>query len=149
MNDYDYFDDMDEGYISPSGLTLDKSKEQSPFLEGLARVRNELTRLGYGAQDFTNAGPRIEMDARNAAVSVFSAYNTSAGNKGCLTIDMPRDEFVQKVVDEILGMGELTPLLEDQSIEDIAVNGPNEIMTYSSGGWNHQALKFESSERLL
>ena len=97
MNDFDYFDETGEDgfeYGSVSGLTLDKSKEGSPFLEGLARVRNELTRLGYSAQDFTNAGPKIEMDARLAARSVFSSYNTSAGEKGCLTIDMPREEFV-------------------------------------------------------
>ena len=152
MNDFDYFDETGEDgfeYGSVSGLTLDKSKEGSPFLEGLARVRNELTRLGYSAQDFTNAGPKIETDARLAARNVFSSYNTSAGEKGCLTIDMPREEFVQKVVDEILGMGELTPLLADQSIEDITVNGPGEVMTYSSGGWDHQGMKFESSERLL
>lgn len=150
MEEYDYFDDnFDSGFGFQSGVTLDKSKEQSPFLEGLARVRNELTRLGYRAQDFTNAGPKIEADARNSARSVFTSYNTSAGNKGCPTIDMPRDEFVQKVVDEILGMGELTPLLADQSIEDIAVNGPDEIMTYSAGCWERQPMKFESSERLL
>lgn len=152
MRDFDYFDETGEDgfdYRSASGLTLDGSREKSPFLEGLARVRGELTRLGYSAQDFTNAGPKIEMDARTAARAVFSSYNTSAGERGCLTIDMPREEFVQKVVDEILGMGELTPLLADQSIEDITVNGPKEVRTYSSGGWDRQGMRFESSERLL
>lgn len=74
MNDFDYFDETGEDgfeYGSVSGLTLDKSKEGSPFLEGLAHVRSELTRLGYRAQDFTNAGPKIEMDARLAAKVFF------------------------------------------------------------------------------
>jgi pilus assembly protein CpaF len=40
-------------------------------------------------------------------------------------------------------------LLEDDSIEDIAVNGPDEVMVHRGGRWEETDIRFESPERLL
>lgn len=151
--DFDYFDESysDDGdnFVSTRGATLMGGKEKSPFLEAVGMVREELSRT-YTAQDFSNAGPRIEADAQRTAREVYQRYNALAGEKGYPTVDMPREEFVQKVINEILGMGELTPLLNDQRIEDTVVNGPNEVRVFYGGLWhNVEGLRFQSSERLL
>ena len=156
FNDFDSFDESysDDNYNysnygQNAGKTLLNSKEKNPFLEGVGMVRDELSRT-YNAQDFANAGPRIEADAQKTAREVYSRYNTAAGEKGYLTIDMPREEFVLKVINEILGMGELTPLLNDQKIEDTVVNGPNEVRVFYGGLWHEvPGMKFQNSDRLL
>ncbi len=57
--------------------------------------------------------------------------------------------FVEKALADILGMGALEPLLADESIEDIAVNGPNEVMAYRGGRWEETGTTFQSAPRLL
>lgn len=153
FNEYDTFDesfgDTSYSYNQNAGKTLLNGKEKSPFLEAVGMVRQELSKT-YSAQDFANAGPRIEADAQKTAREVYSRYNTMAGERGFLTLDMPREEFVRKVINEILGMGELTPLLNDQRIEDTVVNGPNEVRVFYGGLWHEvEGMSFQSSDRLL
>ena len=44
-----------------------------------------------------------------------------------------RDHFVQEIVDEVLGFGPLEPLLHDDSISDILVNGAKQVYVEKSG----------------
>ena len=46
-------------------------------------------------------------------------------------------------------MGAIEPLLKDESIEDIAINGPDEVMVYRDGGWEETEVTFDSQIRLL
>jgi pilus assembly protein CpaF len=50
---------------------------------------------------------------------------------------------------DLLGMGAIDTLLKDESIEDIAINGPTEVMVYRKGGWEAESVSFPTPERLL
>jgi pilus assembly protein CpaF len=57
--------------------------------------------------------------------------------------------LIRRVVDEALGLGILEPLLEDASITEIMVNGPEQIYVERSGRVERLPLRFASEEQLL
>ncbi|SOD62169.1 pilus assembly protein CpaF [Streptomyces zhaozhouensis] len=57
--------------------------------------------------------------------------------------------LIRRVVDEALGLGILEPLLEDASITEIMVNGPDQIYVERSGRVERLPLGFASEEQLM
>ncbi|MDT0310354.1 CpaF family protein [Streptomyces sp. DSM 44917] len=60
-----------------------------------------------------------------------------------------RTLLIRRVVDEALGLGILEPLLEDASITEIMVNGPDDIYVERSGRVERLPLRFASEEQLM
>ncbi|MFR9674416.1 CpaF family protein [Streptomyces sp. TR06-5] len=57
--------------------------------------------------------------------------------------------LIRRVVDEALGLGILEPLLEDASITEIMVNGPERIYVERGGRVEQLPLRFASHEQLM
>src|SRR5262245_17123441 len=64
----------------------------------------------------------------------------SAGERGAL---------IRRVVDEALGLGVLEPLLADQSITEIMVNGPDDIYVERGGRLQRIDTTFANEDQLL
>ncbi len=62
---------------------------------------------------------------------------------------LERRDLVQELLDDILGLGPLEKLLRDASIDDILVNGPNQIFVERSGVLKQVAVRFRDSDHLL
>ncbi|MBM9619615.1 CpaF family protein [Streptomyces zhihengii] len=60
-----------------------------------------------------------------------------------------RSQLIRRVVDEALGLGVLEPLLEDASITEIMVNGPDQIFVERGGRVELLPLRFASNEQLM
>ncbi|MBB1247333.1 Flp pilus assembly complex ATPase component TadA, partial [Streptomyces durbertensis] len=60
-----------------------------------------------------------------------------------------RAMLIRRVVDEALGLGILEPLLEDNSITEIMVNGPDHIYVERAGRVERLPLRFASAEQLM
>lgn len=60
-----------------------------------------------------------------------------------------RSRLVQRVVDEALGLGILEPLLADESITEIMVNGPKTIFVERAGRLEKLDLQFANNEQLM
>ncbi|MEV6163269.1 CpaF family protein [Streptomyces sp. NPDC052052] len=60
-----------------------------------------------------------------------------------------RTQLIRRVVDEALGLGILEPLLEDASITEIMVNGPDQIFVERSGRVEQLPMRFSSHEQLM
>jgi pilus assembly protein CpaF len=59
-----------------------------------------------------------------------------------------RSTLIQRVVDDALGLGVLEPLLADETITEIMVNGPNDIFVERAGRVERVATTFSSVEHL-
>jgi pilus assembly protein CpaF len=59
-----------------------------------------------------------------------------------------RSTLIQRVVDDALGLGVLEPLLADETITEIMVNGPNDIFVERRGRIERVATTFSSMEHL-
>ncbi|SDK39250.1 CpaF family protein [Streptomyces indicus] len=60
-----------------------------------------------------------------------------------------RSQLIRRVVDEALGLGVLEPLLEDASITEIMVNGPDAIFVERAGRVEQLPLRFASNDQLM
>ncbi|MET8680715.1 CpaF family protein [Streptomyces sp. NPDC004647] len=60
-----------------------------------------------------------------------------------------RSLLIRRVMDEALGLGVLEPLLEDASITEIMVNGPDQIYVERAGRVERLPMRFASNEQLM
>ncbi|MFD9541610.1 CpaF family protein [Streptomyces sp. NPDC060022] len=60
-----------------------------------------------------------------------------------------RSQLIRRVVDEALGLGILEPLLEDASISEIMVNGPEQVYVERGGRLELLPLRFSSNDQLM
>ncbi|MER5180259.1 CpaF family protein [Streptomyces sp. NPDC002896] len=60
-----------------------------------------------------------------------------------------RSALIRRVVDEALGLGILEPLLEDASISEIMVNGPDQVFVERGGRLEQLPMRFSSQEQLM
>lgn len=121
---------------------------RDPYQEALVEVRRRLTET-FTPDQLGAAGPRVTDEAAKLASRVYISFNDHALRENRERIPVDPELFVSRALADLLGMGPLEPLLEDDSIEDIAVNGPNEVMVHRLGCWEETGIQFESPERLL
>jgi pilus assembly protein CpaF len=60
-----------------------------------------------------------------------------------------RDELVQELMDEVTGLGPLEPLLRDEDIADILINGHKQIFIEKSGKLTLSDVRFADEKHLL
>ena len=60
-----------------------------------------------------------------------------------------RREYVKNIIDELLGLGPLQPLMDDESITDIMINGHNNVFIERNGLVENSSITFIDEEQLL
>ncbi len=60
-----------------------------------------------------------------------------------------RARLVSELQDEILGLGPLEPFLRDESVQDILVNGPEQVYVERGGVLERTAARFRDREHLM
>lgn len=60
-----------------------------------------------------------------------------------------KERMVAELVDEVLGFGPLTPLLNDATVTEIMVNGPDTVYVEKSGVMLLTEIKFEDTRHLM
>ncbi|MFC8533941.1 CpaF family protein [Streptomyces sp. NPDC057249] len=69
--------------------------------------------------------------------------------EGPVLSSVERSQLIRRVVDEALGLGILEPLLEDASISEIMVNGPEQVYVERGGRLELLPMRFSSHEQLM
>ncbi|GAB2802647.1 CpaF family protein [Streptomyces sp. NPDC054796] len=69
--------------------------------------------------------------------------------EGPVLATQDRALLVRRVVDEALGLGVLEPLLEDATITEIMVNGPDQVFVERAGRVEQVPVRFASDEQLM
>ncbi|MFJ2175478.1 MULTISPECIES: CpaF family protein [unclassified Streptomyces] len=69
--------------------------------------------------------------------------------EGPVLSTVERAQLIRRVVDEALGLGILEPLLEDASITEIMVNGPDQIFVERGGRVEQLPMRFGSHDQLM
>ncbi|MEJ2087071.1 MAG: CpaF family protein [Gammaproteobacteria bacterium] len=77
-----------------------------------------------------------------------TAFDILAQESVPLTSDA-RERVVQCIEDEIMGLGPLEPLLNDPTVSDILVNGPDQVYVERRGKLELTDIKFSSNRHLL
>ncbi|MGW8378791.1 CpaF family protein [Streptomyces sp. ODS28] len=69
--------------------------------------------------------------------------------EGPVLATQDRSLLIRRVVDEALGLGVLEPLLEDPTITEIMVNGPDQVFIERAGRVEQVPVRFASDEQLM
>jgi len=119
----------------------------SPYGMALDQIRQVLAQ-SYRAEQINEGGPKVAAELERIARTVYEEFNMKALHNNQPTIEINIHIFISQIKSDILGMGPLEPLLKDPEIEDIAINGFNEVMVFRNGVWELSNVKFDSRSRL-
>jgi len=105
------------------------------------RVQNRL---------ITEMDPSMDV-SRTAEVraTIKEMYDSILQEESIILGRKERDALFEQIVAEILGLGPLEPLLADETITEIMVNGPKKIFVERRGKVQRVNLAFESDEHLM
>lgn len=111
------------------------------------RLKRDLVdRLGLGVVATMVASEDIGTARAEMEVTCLAILNTQGYEE--LT-EGERGELVREVLDEICGLGPIQPLLEDESITEVMINGCEHLF-FERGGEIHAAERvFDSPEQIL
>jgi pilus assembly protein CpaF len=60
-----------------------------------------------------------------------------------------KDALVERVLSSALGLGPLEPLLQDQSVDEVMVNGPGQVLAERNGRIVPTGIRFQSEAELM
>ncbi|WP_028108158.1 CpaF family protein [Ferrimonas futtsuensis] len=89
------------------------------------------------------------MNRNELTAQIEGAVGVLASNYHTPVPAVMRAGLVKNLVDELVGLGPLQPLMEDQSITDIMVNGVNDIFFERGGKLHRSDLAFVNEQQLV
>ncbi|WP_339387729.1 CpaF family protein [Vibrio caribbeanicus] len=90
-----------------------------------------------------------KMSRRDLEIQIQDAVDLLANSYQRPVTSTMRSGLVKSLIDELFGLGPLQPLVEDQSISDIMVNGPDNIFFERHGKVQKSEVSFVNEEQLL
>ena len=102
----------------------------------------------FSAIDLQRGGDKVQEQARQIATEVHKDYLGRAIKEKLPPLNYTRDDFINQAISYTFGLGPIDHLLEDETIEDIAINGPNEVMIYRDK-WERTDITFPNKNTLL
>ncbi len=134
---------LEGGHTTDGGPQGVKKKAEDPFVELKARIQNgvisdldiDLEELN---NDFTKHRSAIEtLIAKHLAKEALNLTHTQ------------KDKIVSELMDEITGFGPITSLINDPEINEIMVNGPNQIYVERNGLLYRTDTHFKDDNHVL
>lgn len=129
--------------VAAQALPIDKERKRKERLNGikLDLHRTLLDNLNLGALETAS-----EKDLRSE-INAISAE--ALEEKGIALNREDRNVVFQELYDEVTGLGPLEPLLKDESISDILINGPQRIFVERNGKLGLSDVTFKDEKHLL
>jgi pilus assembly protein CpaF len=112
----------------------------------LLRYKRELHQQLIAAMDLSAIGTMNEEELR---LEVRRAAEELCRHSSDLLSLSERERLVNEVMDETFGLGPLEPLLRDQTISDILVNGPKTVYVERRGRLERTGVAFNDERHLL
>jgi len=98
----------------------------------------------------SDLGPRLYNagidDSQLQAVVLADIRNRLGQERGLAMSD--RDRLIQEIADDTLGHGPIEPLLQDDSVSEVMVNGPNDVWIERAGKLHKTAVRFNDEHHL-
>src|SRR5271170_6791003 len=93
-----------------------------------------------------------KLDALEPAMvsgKVTSAINETLNDEGRLLTDNDRARLIDELKNELLGLGPLEPLLHDDAITDIMVDGYDQVYVETRGKLHKTEVTFQDDQHLM
>lgn len=142
------FRDDDDGALAQAKSAAQRRDHRS-ILAGLIAQTREQVAVTFAADRLMHPDNEVEQAVRAMAHQVVSGYDQQAIARGWDPLPLTVQETVERIVAEILGLGQLEGLLHEPGIEDVVINGPGEVYVYRGGTWMKVPMEFGDEEEVL
>jgi pilus assembly protein CpaF len=133
------------GITPPHGATprpfLGSLPARESFREAKYRVQNRLINELDPKLDLTN-----QVEVRRQIEELFGKI---ADEEGMALTRAERVRMLEQITDEILGLGPLEPLLRDETVTEVMVNGPQQVYIEREGRLELTNVTFQNDEHVM
>jgi pilus assembly protein CpaF len=138
------------GAATVSSLAVVSQRREAPREAGEAAAFRELKGEMLDYLLHTLDVSKLEsLDQAQVQTKLSAAINEHLQEQDRLVTDADRLRLIEEVKNEILGLGPLEPLLRDDAISDILVNGCNEVYIERGGKLYKTDVTFQDDDHLL
>ncbi|GAB4552647.1 MAG: CpaF family protein [Anaerolineae bacterium] len=137
-------------------------QEEGSRLDRLSgRVRPGATGAMGGANIYADLRSRVQQkllseldphdDPRSPETQsrILETFNTILSDEGVVLSKTEKEQLYRQIVAEILGFGPIEPLLAEESITEIMVNGPRNVYVEQAGRIKRSNVVFENDDHVL
>jgi pilus assembly protein CpaF len=125
----------------PSRPFLGAMPARESFREAKYRVQNRLINELDPKLDLSN-----QVEVRRQIEELFGKV---ADEEGLALTRAERVRMLEQITDEILGLGPLEPLLRDETITEVMVNGPQQVYIEREGRLEMTNVTFQNDEHVM
>ena len=126
---------------SRSGPAVGANSQRDTYSDLKTRVQNRLLAELDPTMDVTRVG-----EVRNTIQELFEQV---LAEENIVLTRQERHRLFEQIAAEILGLGPLQPLLEDETITEIMVNGAKNIYIERAGKIHRMPISFESDDHVM
>ncbi|TKJ29218.1 MAG: type II secretion system protein E [Chloroflexi bacterium B3_Chlor] len=122
-----------------------KRRPASPARDTFSELKNRVQKKVIAELD-----PRMDLSLTAEVRSVIEEmFSTVLAEENAILSRTERNVLLEQIVAEIMGLGPLEPLLNDETITEIMVNGSDKIYVEREGKIEKTSYKFESDEHVM
>lgn len=134
---------LEGGQTSDAGPQNLKKKAEDPFVELKARIQNGvISDLDIDLEELSN-----DFKSHRSAIEALITKHLA---KEALNLTITqKDKILAELMDEITGFGPITSLINDPDVNEIMVNGPNQIYVERSGLLHRTDTHFKDDNHVL
>ncbi len=122
-----------------------KRRPASPARDTFSDLKNRVQRKVIAELD-----PRMDLSRTGEVRGVIEdMFSTVLAEENVILSRTERNVLFEQIVAEILGLGPLEPLLKDDTLTEIMVNGADEIYIERAGKIEKTPYKFEGDEHVM
>jgi pilus assembly protein CpaF len=129
------------GGVAPSRPFMGAMPARESFREAKFRVQNRLINELDPKLDLSN-----QVEVRRQIEELFGKI---ADEEGLALTRAERVRMLEQITDEILGLGPLEPLLRDETITEVMVNGPQQVYIEREGRLELTNVTFQNDEHVM
>jgi pilus assembly protein CpaF len=128
---------------SPPGGPL--SQSAPPARDGMRDIRFQLQ-----SKIINQLDPRVDLsDTKQVKATIEEMFNRFIDDAGYVMSRVERQRMLEQIFDEILGLGPIQPLLNDETITEIMVNGPYRVYVERKGKVTLSDATFQDDEHVM
>jgi pilus assembly protein CpaF len=135
-----------EAAAQTGSLMMSVRRRKDALSEGSRRLKVKVHNRLFETIDVS------KLEALEPAIvssKVTAAINEILNEEGRLLTDADRGRLVEEIKNELLGLGPLEPLLHDDDITDILVNGHNQVYVEKFGKLHPVEIAFQDDQHLM
>ena len=126
---------------SPSGRLMPSAPARESFRDVKFRIQNRVIQDLDPKLDLSN-----QVEVRRQIEEIFGRV---IDEEGLALTRAERVRMLEQITDEIIGLGPLEPLLRDESISEVMVNGPRQVYIERSGRLELTNVVFQNDDHVM